>query len=237
MRWIGNALALFGIIFFRREWKQLEVELQKLNRELQTSPAPCIPSVLIQALLIAEDHRFFLHYGVDPIAIARALWRLLCHGRIEGASTIEQQLVRTITRRYERTIRRKVREVLLASIVSRSVPKNDIAKFYLSIAYYGWYMNGLGQVCSRLRVSLGEITMEEAAAIIARIKYPEPRIPLACRAVQIENRKRHIIRLLMSECSVMSNSDSSKESIDATIYGLRRIQTSKKYLSPARASR
>ncbi|MAA66350.1 MAG: hypothetical protein CL581_16460 [Alteromonadaceae bacterium] len=64
---------------------------------------------LRQALVVAEDHRNQLHYGIDPIAILSAFAGRVFKGKKRGASTIEQQFVRVITQRYERTVRRKIR--------------------------------------------------------------------------------------------------------------------------------
>jgi hypothetical protein len=92
--------------------------------------------LLINSLVIAEDHRFFFHDGIDPYAIFRASIRTII-GQLQGASTIEQQLVRTITKQYERTLRRKIREALLASTLRRMFTKREVAWAYLLIAYWG----------------------------------------------------------------------------------------------------
>src|SRR5262245_21594087 len=61
-----------------------------------------VPPLIAQRLLVSgEDHRHVLHPGVDPIAICRATWRCIYRGKREGASTIEQQVVRVISGRYE----------------------------------------------------------------------------------------------------------------------------------------
>ena len=76
--------------------------------------APFIPIKFATVLFVAEDHRSQLHSGVDPIAIGRAFWVWLRWHRRQGASTVEQQLVRTILRMYAPTFLRKIREQLLA---------------------------------------------------------------------------------------------------------------------------
>src|SRR5690242_20336233 len=101
-----------------RDWsnitRRMEAELFRLRRNPHS-----VPLVLLQELLVSgEDHRHGRHHGFDLIAIARAVWRRIARGKYEGASTIEQQLVRVITGRYERTLRRKVREIGLAMLLS-----------------------------------------------------------------------------------------------------------------------
>jgi len=109
---------------------------------------------------------------------------------------IEQQLVRTLTMRYEISFLRKIREILLACMVYRVMPKSDIPGVYLSIAYFGWKMNGLLEACNLLGYDVNKITLEQSASLISRLKYPEPQKPSPHRLAQIYMRKKYIIKLL-----------------------------------------
>ena len=71
---------------------------------------------LSKLLISGEDHRFFYHIGFDFIAIARAIKNRVLYNKVEGASTIEQQLVRVLTNDYQRTFSRKIREIFLVLI-------------------------------------------------------------------------------------------------------------------------
>lgn len=148
-----------------------------------------------QLLVSGEDHRHAQHPGFDLIAICRAVWRRLSSGKREGASTIEQQLVRTFTGRYEPTLRRKLREIMLAAFVDIHFPKDILPAVYLSVAYYGWQMNGYRQASRRLGLEPGRLTLNEAASLVARIKYPEPRIAPATRKFDIRRRSTHLVKL------------------------------------------
>ncbi|MEJ5173806.1 biosynthetic peptidoglycan transglycosylase, partial [Erwinia sp. MYb416] len=131
---------------------------------------------LVIMLIYAEDHRFSRrNIGVDFIAICRASWRTLLWRRTEGASTIAMQLVRVLTGRYERTVSRKLLEMYLAIRLTKYIKKNEIPKLYLFVAYYGWRMNGLIQASHRLNFKASNLTDYEAASIVARLKYPEPK--------------------------------------------------------------
>ena len=155
-----------------------------------------LPPLFAQQLLVSgEDHRHSRHPGFDSIAICRALWRRLAFGSHEGASTIEQQIVRTITGKYERTIHRKLNEILLAILVDGYFKKSIHPAVYLSIAYYGWHMNGYRQACRRLGFNPNYLTLEEAAALVARLKYPEARIAPVSRVRQIQRRSKHLLGL------------------------------------------
>src|SRR5690348_10551479 len=113
-------MALFGILvsqlskhILKCEWEMVLTALLHL-RTLQAADVASRPSWIVQALLISgEDHRFFGHCGIDPIAVCRAIWRGVVLGHREGASTIEMQLVRVVTGRFERTLTRKLREAAL----------------------------------------------------------------------------------------------------------------------------
>ena len=96
-----------------------------------------LPFQFLSSLIVAEDHRNALHPGIDPIAIIRAIYIWLRFGQIQGASTIEQQFVRTVSGRHEKKISRKIREQIIAVAVSRRRSKFQIATAYLSIAFYG----------------------------------------------------------------------------------------------------
>ena len=105
--------------------------------EIIDSMANSVPHAFIGVLVAAEDHRNSFHPGVDPIAMIRAVCVRVKCGQIQGASTIEQQFVRVVSKRYKKSIGRKIREQALAIAVSRYKSKTEIASAYLAIAYYG----------------------------------------------------------------------------------------------------
>jgi 1A family penicillin-binding protein len=105
-------------------------------------PLAHISSYLRQATIATEDKRFYQHPGVDPIGIARAVWQNVTEkGIVSGASTITQQLARTVflspEERVQRTLSRKVKEAVLATEITRRYSQNDILEIYLNTIYYG----------------------------------------------------------------------------------------------------
>lgn len=93
---------------------------------------------LVQATVATEDAYFYEHGGVDPVALARAMWYAASSGRVvSGASTIPQQLVKLAFLSPERTVQRKVREAILAHEVSRKYSKTQVLTYYLNEVYYG----------------------------------------------------------------------------------------------------
>lgn len=136
-----------------------------------------VPGVFVDAVILAEDHRNAIHPGVDVLAIARALWMRLRHGQIQGASTIEQQFVRVVTNRNERTIRRKLREQFLALMLARRAPKRQIASTYLAVAFYGSGLIGLQGLRQRFGRNLESVSYPQALEMVAQLKYPRPQRP------------------------------------------------------------
>jgi membrane peptidoglycan carboxypeptidase len=170
----------------------LEYEIVKVDKTKNYN-------TLSKILISGEDHRFHYHIGFDFIAILRAVRNRIFYKKVEGASTIEQQLVRVLTNDFERTFKRKIQEIVLSTTVSSIIPKNEIPKIYLNVAYYGAGMNGLNQTFSKLGIVDREILpIEQAAEIVSRIKYPQPSNPNQNRLRQIEIRKQHLIKLYNS---------------------------------------
>jgi penicillin-binding protein 1C len=96
-----------------------------------------LPKTLVEATLAAEDRRFFGHPGVDPLALLRAVGHNLKSGRmVEGGSTLTQQTAKMLIDR-PRTIRGKLREILLALRLEHRLSKREILALYLSLAPYG----------------------------------------------------------------------------------------------------
>lgn len=176
-----------------KEYQEIVRQVSALSIAHSTDRASGVREV-VHAVLAAEDRRFYLHAGIDMLGIARAALKFLSGKRLEGASTIEQQLVRTIRRRYEISLERKFTECLLAVALSRTFDKNTIAVAYLELAYFGWRANGIREACARLGVDLAGLTKAEAAAIAAMLKVPMPRAPSSQYRVRHSKRVQYILR-------------------------------------------
>lgn len=183
------------IKFYGVEWVRLRNQIESISRAMGSGSQSIAPIHAQKLLISGEDHRNLRHPGYDLIAISRAIWRYISRGSLEGASTIEQQIVRTLTGRYDRTLSRKLKEILLASMVARHFGKRMLPGFYLHIGYFGWNMHGYVAACERFGFDPGNLSLEEAAVIVARLKYPETRKLSSVRASQIERRKRHLLNL------------------------------------------
>ena len=151
---------------------------------------------MCRLLIAGEDHRFDGHPGVDAVALCRAVWKTYFRGTRQGGSTIAMQLVRTLTGRYERTVPRKIREIVLAVRLTRHVPRERIPLLYLWCAHYGWRMNGFREACARTGLDPETAGLDAEAELVARLKYPQPKDPSPERMEAIRRRGLHLIRLL-----------------------------------------
>lgn len=145
--------------------------------ELATRLGESVPDTFVDAVFLAEDHRNKLHPGIDVIAMSRAVWVRISLGQVQGASTIEQQFVRAVTDRHERTIRRKIREQILALMLVRRTSKRRIASAYLAIAFYGYGSVGLDGLRHKFGKNLDNVSFCQALGFVAQLKYPRPRRP------------------------------------------------------------
>jgi penicillin-binding protein 1B len=137
-----------------------------------------VPEHLIRAILAAEDHRFFQHYGVDFRGILRALVTNLRHGAIrQGGSTLTQQLAKNYFLTAARTITRKLKEVLLAVIIELKYDKREILEIYLNEIYLGQKgsvaISGIGEASYfYFGKPVKHLTLSETAIIAGLIKAP-----------------------------------------------------------------
>lgn len=186
---LAHALRVVTHHYYRELAEDIVQRVKRLS-ELRPSISHLTP--VVEALIHAEDHRFHLHHGVDSRSIVRAAIATAFTGRTQGGSTITQQLVRVVTDDYRRSISRKLKELCLSSWLDSKITKDEQAVAYLHVAYFGWRMNGVVQAASRLEIVL-PCTTSEAAAIVARLKYPEPQNPSKNRKKMIRARQIHII--------------------------------------------
>ncbi|MGB0910790.1 MAG: penicillin-binding protein 1A [Nitrospirales bacterium] len=138
-----------------------------------------IPQSLINAIIAVEDTRFFEHPGLDVVGIFRAAWtNLKSGGKVQGASTITQQLARTLFLSRERTYKRKIRELILAIKMELVLSKEKILEMYLNQIYFGHGAYGVGSAAQTyFDKDLSEINLSEAAILAGLPKAPNTYSP------------------------------------------------------------
>jgi penicillin-binding protein 1A len=132
--------------------------------------SPYIP----QAVMAIEDHRFYSHFGFDPIGLVRAMAGNLMSGRFsQGGSTLTQQLAKNLFLKPDRTIERKVQEALLALWLEQNHTKDQILEMYLNRVYFGSGSYGVEAASRRyFGKSARDVSLSEAALLAGLLKAP-----------------------------------------------------------------
>lgn len=129
-----------------------------------------------KAVLMLEDRGFFAHRGFEFRAPLRLLKRLVLKKRLGAISTIDQQLVRIVTGRYERTTRRKIREAIIAFLLNAHRSKAEIFYAYLHDSYFGYRLEGC-ELASQFLFSktATSLTKSEACFVASLLARPLPK--------------------------------------------------------------
>ena len=131
--------------------------------------SPYIP----QAVVAIEDRRFYSHFGVDPLGLARAALNNLTGQPLQGGSTLTQQLAKNLFLSPERTIERKVQEVLLAFWLEQTYTKDQILALYLNRVFFGSNAYGVEAASRRyFNKSARDVNLGEAALLAGLLKAP-----------------------------------------------------------------
>ena len=134
-----------------------------------------IAPIAREAVVAAEDRRFYEHSGVDIVGISRAVWQAARSGRLnQGGSTITQQYVKNVYVGNRTTVRRKIREAALAVKLEQRLTKDEILERYLNTIYFGRGAYGIGAAADAYYgKSAAELTIAESAYLAALIRGPE----------------------------------------------------------------
>jgi len=140
-----------------------------------------LPPYLVDAVLAVEDRRFYDHFGVDVRGTARALWANLRAGRVvQGGSTLTQQLAKNLFLTPERTMRRKVQEMMLAFWLENRFSKDEILELYLNRVYFGGGAWGVEAASMRyFGKSVSELNLGESALLAGLLKAPSRYSPVS----------------------------------------------------------
>ena len=138
-------------------------------------PYASIPKLLVQAVIAAEDADYFKHSGLDYRGMVRAFIENILRGRTaQGGSTITQQVVKTLLLSPERTMRRKVQEIILARELSQKLSKEDVLGLYLNQIYYGHGRYGCEEAARYFfGKSVRDVGLAEAALLAGLPQSPE----------------------------------------------------------------
>jgi penicillin-binding protein 1A len=170
-------------------------------------PLEIIPNHLKAALIATEDRKFYSHSGVDLKAIVRAIFRDIWAGEfVQGASTITQQLAKTLFLAPRKTFVRKMKEALLAFQLERRYTKEEILELYLNQVYFG---SGAYGVESAARIFFGKsvkgLKLSECALIAGMPKSPSRYSPLVNSDLALK--RRNIVLSQMLETGIITEEE------------------------------
>jgi penicillin-binding protein 1A len=167
-------------------------------------PIKIIPDYLKNALIVTEDRSFYQHSGIDLKGILRAIYRDIKAGKfVEGASTLTQQLSKTLFLQPRKTLLRKAKEAFLSFQIERRYTKDEILELYLNQVYFG---SGAYGVESAARIYFGkpvsDLDLSECALLAGLPKSPSRYSPLIDKDLALK--RRNIVLKQMKDTGVIS---------------------------------
>ena len=164
-----------------------------------------VPKFLKEAIISAEDERFYQHAGIDYVGVLRAAYsNLLAGGKRQGASTITMQVARNFFLSSEKTFTRKLYEALLAFKIEHSLSKDKILELYINQIYLGQRAYGFAAAAQTyFGKSLDQLSLAEAAMLAGLPKAPSSYNPIA--SMQRAKRRQHYVLGRMRDLGYISD--------------------------------
>ncbi|GAO01587.1 penicillin-binding protein 1A [Anaeromyxobacter sp. PSR-1] len=191
-------------------------------------PYERIPKRVIQAFIASEDKNFFEHGGIDLLGTLRAAVKTyVLRSRIQGASTLTQQTAKAILisaegfeRGTERSLRRKIRELILARRLEARFTKEQILWMYLNGVYLGHHSYGVQSAAENYyRKNVEDLTLEEAALIAGLPQAPSRYSPFS-RPEAASERRRYVLRRMAEEGMITEAERRSAEKAEVKVFGV-----------------
>ncbi|WP_181708195.1 transglycosylase domain-containing protein [Chthonobacter rhizosphaerae] len=169
-----------------------------------------MPPYLPEAVMAIEDRRFLTHFGIDPIGLARAVVTNVAAGNVvQGGSTLTQQLAKNLFLEPDRTLERKLQEVLLALWLEWKFSKDEILEMYLNRVYLGAGSYGVDGAARRyFGKSARELTLGESAIIAGLLKAPSRYAPT--RDPDLARERARLVLAAMAEEGYISRAEAKK---------------------------
>jgi penicillin-binding protein 1A len=165
--------------------------------------SPYIP----EAIVAIEDRRFYSHYGVDPLGLARAFITNVANGHmVQGGSTLTQQLAKNLFLSPDRTLERKVQEVLLSLWLEQKYTKDQILAMYLNRVFFGSNAYGVEAASRRyFNKSARDVNLGEAALLAGLVKAPSRLSP--ARDPEAANARAQVVLQAMRDQGFITDSE------------------------------
>ncbi len=181
-----------------------------------------LPPYVYQASVAIEDQRFYRHWGFDIFGILRAAGSIVSGERLEGGSTITQQLIKNALLTNERSLKRKAKEAILAVLTEVIYSKDEILEMYLNYIPYGGTSVGV-EAAARSYFNKGakDLTLAEAALIAGLPQAPSRYSPFGSNPESAKNRQIEVLRR-MTEDGYITTDQADAASKQILTYALSR---------------
>lgn len=159
-----------------------------------------LPPYVKEATIAIEDKDFYKHHGLSGTGIVRAVYNTLFKGKLQGGSTLTQQLVKNALLTQERTVRRKIRELTLTFVVEAIYPKDQILEMYLNQTPYGSTTYGIGSAAELYFGKRAEdLTLSEAALLAGLAAAPTRFSPFGTKPELAKGRQSAVLRRMVED--------------------------------------
>lgn len=200
----GNNL---GVAIYDKYDNVLE---QSANTDKKLVNISELPDYVTEAFISVEDKNFYKHNGIEPYRMVKAgMVNLLNKGKVQGASTITQQLIKNTLLSPEKTYTRKAKEIVLAMKLERKLSKDEILQEYLNTIYFGENCYGIENASEfYFGVSAKDLTLEQAATLAGLINAPNIYSPVS--APQKASSRRNLVLSQMLKLNKISKNEYDK---------------------------
>lgn len=183
---------------------------QLFKEDREYVPLSEMPPLLVSAFVAVEDQRFYEHRGIDLRAIGRALYRdIIARSKVEGGSTITQQLVKNVFLSPEKTLMRKTEEAVIAINLEQRYTKDEILEMYLNYIWFGEGAHGIQAASKRYfgKDDLHDLTLEEIATLVALPRGPGIYSPLHEKNEERALQRRQVVLRVMYNQGLITDTE------------------------------
>lgn len=200
----------------------------RLDEQRRDVPLEQISTFMKDAVIAIEDHRFYMHPGIDPIAVTRAVfYNIRSDDRSQGGSTLTQQLARTLFLSNVRSYGRKLKEAELSLMLEVLLSKREILELYLNRVYLSAGIYGVETMSQRLfRKPAAQLTLAEAALVAGIIRAPALYSPWD-HLEAARKRSWVVLQRMREEKKISPEQEASARSANLRIYPHPRITNSR----------
>ncbi len=159
-----------------------------------------LPISLKESIIAIEDKDFYRHAGFSPSGTVRAVWRIIVDRKVEGGSTITQQLVKNVLLNPDRTLKRKLRELILAIVVEHSYSKDEILEMYLNRVSFGGASYGIEEAAQTYFGKPAKLlTLPESALLAGLPASPTTYSPFGAHPELAKNRQQEVLKRMVAD--------------------------------------